>query len=141
MKIYEHKVKYYETDKMGIVHHSNYIRWMESARMDLFEQMGFPFARLEEMGAISPVVSVSCEYKSPTKFDDKIGIKVEVEEFKGVRLFLKYTVFNAETNVTAAIGHSSHCFVDSDNKPVVLKKHFPEFDAALRNLLCYNATD
>lgn len=135
MKIYEHKVKYYETDKMGIVHHSNYIRWMESARMDLFEQIGFPFSKLEEMGAISPVVSVSCEYKSPTKFDDKIGIQVEIEDFKGVRLYLKYTVFNTDTNAIAAIGRSSHCFVDRENRPVILKKQFPEFDEALKNLL------
>ena len=135
MNNYKHKVKYYETDKMGIVHHSNYIRWLESARMDMFEQMGFPFSRLEQMGAVSPVVSVSCEYKIPTKFDDRIEVSVEIEEFKGVRLYLKYTVYNAATGDVAALGRSVHCFVDADNKPIILKKHFPEFDKALRTLI------
>lgn len=134
MKNYEHKVKYYETDKMAIVHHSNYIRWMESARMDLFEQMGFPFSVLEEMGAVSPVVSVSCEYKTPTRFDDRIEISVEAEKFNGVRLYLKYTVYNAETGDIAATGQSVHCFVDESGKPIILKKQFPEFDSALRAL-------
>ena len=61
IKPYEHHVKYYETDKMGIVHHSNYIRWMEEARMDLMEQMGCSYKELEDAEIISPVISVASE--------------------------------------------------------------------------------
>ena len=61
---YEHTAQYYETDQMGIIHHSNYIRWMEEARMDLMDQMGFSYKAMEEMEIISPVLSVNCEYKS-----------------------------------------------------------------------------
>lgn len=59
---YEHHAKYYETDQMGIIHHSNYIKWMEEARMDLMEQIGLSYKQMEEMEIISPVLSVSCEY-------------------------------------------------------------------------------
>ena len=61
VKPYEHHVKYYETDQMRIVHHSNYIRWMEEARMDLMEQMGFGYDKMEELEIVSPVLSVSSD--------------------------------------------------------------------------------
>lgn len=61
---YDHKVQYYETDGMGIVHHSNYIRWFEEARVDLLEQLGFGYDRIEEAGYSGPVLEVSCQYKT-----------------------------------------------------------------------------
>ena len=61
--MYQHKVQYYETDKMGIVHHSNYIRWMEEARIDFLDSIDFGFAMLESQGVISPVIGVECDYK------------------------------------------------------------------------------
>ena len=64
---YEHNAKYYETDQMGIIHHSNYIRWMEEARMDMMEQMGFGYDKMEELEIISPVISVNCFGRSPAK--------------------------------------------------------------------------
>ena len=60
----EHKVQYYETDGMGIVHHSNYIRWFEEARVDLLEQLGFGYDRIEAAGYSGPVLEVSCQYKT-----------------------------------------------------------------------------
>ena len=69
--MYRHKVQYYETDKMGITHHSNYIRWMEEARVDFLEKEGWPYQRFEEEGLISPVISVECRYKKPTTFPMK----------------------------------------------------------------------
>ena len=56
MEVYRHKVQYYETDKMGITHHSNYIRWMEEARIWFLSEIGFSYAKLEEMGMVSPVL-------------------------------------------------------------------------------------
>ena len=88
MNLYQHKVQYYETDKMGIVHHSNYIRWMEEARTDFLSQIGWDYKRLEEMGVISPVTAVDCKYLVSTYFSDVITISVKVEEFRGVKLKL-----------------------------------------------------
>ena len=79
MNPYIKKVQYYETDMMGIVHHANYIRWMEEARIDFLDQMGFPYARMEAEGIISPVRAVSCQYKKPCTFGDTLNIAVVYE--------------------------------------------------------------
>lgn len=134
MEKYTHQVKYYETDKMGITHHSNYIRWMEEARVDFLDKMGFNYAKLEEDGIVSPVIGLECEYKTPTKFDELIEIEAKVEEFKGVKLTIKYTMKNIRTGDLVAVGRTKHCFLNSENKPIILKKIFPEFDQTLREL-------
>ena len=134
MKNYIHKVNYYETDKMGVTHHSNYIRWMEEARIYFLDQIGFGYAKLEEDGIISPVIGVECDYKIPTTFDERVEIKVEVEEFKGVKLIIKYTMLKPETQEIILVGRTKHCFLNTENKPIILKKSFPEFDTKLREL-------
>ena len=138
MEKYIHKVKYYETDKMGITHHSNYIRWMEEARIDFLENIGFGFKQLEKDGIISPVTEVECKYKTPTTFDDDVEISVDVGSFSGVRLTLKYEMTNKKTGDLVALCTSDHCFVNKDGKVIILKKSFPEFDKKLRELATKN---
>jgi acyl-CoA thioester hydrolase len=135
MEKYIHKVNYYETDKMGITHHSNYIRWMEEARIDYFDKNNLGYKQMEDSGIISPVVSVECDYKATTTFDDRIAISVVAEEFKGVKLILRYTMINVENNTLVCEGKSTHCFIDKDGKPIYLKKSHPEVDAQLKDLL------
>ena len=95
--IYKHKVQYYETDKMQVVHHSNYIRWMEEARVEFLEKIGASFVSLEEMGIISPVTEVNCRYENMMRFGDTAEIDVCLEEFGGVKMLVSYTMRNAET--------------------------------------------
>lgn len=128
--MYRHTVQYYETDKMGITHHSNYIRWMEEARIDFLAGHGWDYAKLESMGIISPVVSVECRYKQTTTFSDTVLIEVAVEEFKGVKLKLKYRMTD-EKGAEVCEARSEHCFLDQKGVPVRLKKEFPDFYAAL----------
>ncbi len=135
MEKYIHKVNYYETDKMGITHHSNYIRWMEEARIHFLEQIGFAYDKLENDGIISPVIAIECDYKMPTTFGDSVEINVEIEEFKGVKLIIKYTMKNIKTKEIVLIGKTKHCFVSKDNKPIILKKVFPEFDKKLKEII------
>ena len=130
---YIHTVQYYETDRMGITHHSNYIRWMEEARVDFLSQIGWDYARLEEMGIISPVINVNCDYKKTTTFSDKIAIKVLVKEFKGVKLFLSYEMKN-EDGVIVCTASSTHAFLTKEGKPVRVQKEYPEFYKALTEL-------
>lgn len=134
MERYIHKVNYYETDKMGITHHSNYIRWMEEARVDYLEQIGFGYKKLEEEGIISPVVGIECEYKESTTFDDEVEVEVLVEEFRGIKLVLKYNMYNSKTNKLVLTGKSKHCFI-TNGKPVVLKKISSEFAEKLTELV------
>ena len=131
--IYEHKVQYYETDKMGITHHSNYIRWMEEARVELLSKIGWPFDKLEALGIASPVVSVECRYRAATRFPDTVRISVTVEEFKGVKLKLRYTMSNEEGK-TVCEASSEHCFLDAGGFPIRLQKSFPAFYEALAAL-------
>ena len=135
MEDYIHKVQYHETDKMGITHHSNYIKWMEEARVDFLDQIGFGYARLERDGIISPVIGLECQYKHPTTFGDAVRVHVEVAEFKGVKLVIRYTMTDAATGSVVLTGSSTHCFTGEDGKPVILKKQFPEFDRVLKKLV------
>ena len=125
-----HKAQYYETDQMGIVHHSNYIRWFEEARVRLLDEIGFGYTRMESEGIISPVLSMSCEYKSMVKFGDCVYVLPKVEEFNGVKLKVSYKVIDVNTGELRTTGASSHCFLDRDYKPVNLKKtNMPLYEA------------
>ena len=135
MEEYIHKVNYYETDKMGITHHSNYIKWMEEARINFLEQIGFEYSKLEQEGIISPVIGIECDYKTPTTFDDEVEIDIKIKEFKGVKLVLEYIMTNKRTNEIVLVGISKHCFVNKENKPIILKKDFPDFDKKLKELI------
>lgn len=133
MNLYKHKVNYYETDKMGIVHHSNYIRWMEEARIDFFDQLGWNFRKIEDTGIVSPVVSVDCKYKNSTFFDDEIMIAVKVEEFKGVKLKLSYEMKRDDLVVCEA--HSEHCFLNAEGHILNLKREIPELYKTLNDMI------
>ncbi len=132
MHSYIHNVKYYETDKMGITHHSNYVRWMEEARMDFLKSLGYGMRRLESEGITSPVVSVECNYKHTTTFDDNIKIEVTLEEYTGVKLSMSYTMLNVETGTVVFTARSSHCFINKDGRPIAVSRKCPEFDKILK---------
>ena len=133
MNIYKHKVQYYETDKMGITHHSNYIRWMEEARIDFLSQIGWDYVRLESLGIVSPVVSISCNYKVVTTFSEVVEIETSVKEFKGIKLILSYEMKNTDGKVVCD-ATSTHCFLDENGRPIQLKKQFPELAEVLTEL-------
>jgi len=132
MKEYVHRVHYHETDKMGITHHSNYIKWMEEARIFFLEELGFNYAYLEEQGIVSPVINVECRYQQPTTFDDEVSIHTEVLEYNGVKLKIGYTMTNLKTGVPVAEATSMHCFTNDQGRPIILKKKHPEFDEVLK---------
>ena len=93
MFICKHEVQYYETDRMGITHHSNYVRWMEEARTFFLREIGWPYERIEEEGIISPVTSLSCEYKATSTFADEISIEITVKGVKSARLSFEYCLY------------------------------------------------
>lgn len=133
IKEYKRVINYYETDKMGITHHSNYIRFMEEARVDFLNQIGWNYAKLEEMGAISPVVNVNVNYKKPTTFSDEISIKVSVVEYSGVKVVFQYEMKKGDVLVCEA--KSIHCFINKEGKIVFVNQAWPELDATLKKLL------
>ena len=138
VKDYIRRVQYHETDKMGVVHHANYIKWMEEARIDFLEQIGYGYAKLEADGIISPVIGVECEYKRPCTFGDEIAIRAEICEFQRIKLVIRYTMINNATGETVAVGKTSHCFVTVKGAPIALKRQFPDLDELLRSLAVTN---
>lgn len=122
---YIFQVHYYETDKMGIVHHSNYIRWMEDARVNALHDANLDFAQMEEMGILSPVLSVSCEYKIPYVFGDTVIIYTSLTKFNGVKYEVSYKMTD-ESGRVHSLGTSSHCFTDINMKPMRIKNKYPE---------------
>jgi acyl-CoA thioester hydrolase len=120
--IYIHKVQYYETDQMGVVHHSNYIRWFEEARIYFLEQSNLNYENLEAEGIMSPVTSVECKYKSPARFGESVKICAKLQDFNGITFLITYEVTDFITGELRAEGSSSHCFLGKGGKLMSLKK-------------------
>jgi len=138
MEVYRHLVQYYETDKMGVTHHSNYIRWMEEARVHFLKAIGWDYVKLENMGAISPVINIECQYKLSTYFADEVDIEVSIFEYTGVKLVFSYVMKNQGGKVVCT-AKSSHCFLDENGRPLRLAKSFPELNDALSRLAAEDA--
>ena len=132
--IYERTINYYETDRMGVVHHSNYIRFLEEARCAYLKATGMPFGKFEEQGITIPVLEVKCKYKHHVTFADTICIKVIVKEFNGVRLTIGYEVKDKKTGNDVIIAETKHCFTDKNLRPINLKKYAPEFSDKFEDL-------
>lgn len=139
MKPYVRPVQYYETDRMGVTHHSNYVHWMEEARIDFMEQIGFSYAKMEKEGVFSPVVEISCRYRKPCTFGDVIAISVAVEAFSGVKLTLRYEMRSGEEVICTA--RSEHTFLDHDGRFVRMKRRLPDFCAAMENAVAQQETE
>lgn len=132
---YERKINYYETDRMGVVHHSNYIRFLEEARIVGLENIGLPFETLEENGITIPVLGVKCDYKYHVTFGDTIIINAFIKEYSGVRMTFGYKVRDKKTDKIVLLAETKHCFTNKDLKPINLKKHAPDFSKKFENLL------
>lgn len=131
---YQHKVQYYETDKMGVTHHSNYIRFMEEARVEWMDEMGCSYKTYEEMGVISPVIAARCTYKKTTTFDDIITVNVRMKEYNSVKLTVEYEM--KVDDKVVAVGETDHCFLHKESgRPVRMKKEYPQIEEILRNEL------
>lgn len=135
IKSYEHKVQYYETDQMGIVHHSNYIRWFEEARTYVLEEIGFGCKKMEECGVMSPVLAVNAEYKSMTHYSDIVCIDTKLASYNGIKLQLDYVIRDKATGEVRCSGYTRHCFLTPEGRPVSLKRSYPEIHRIFEELM------
>ena len=87
-------VRYYETDQMGIVHHSNYIRYFECGRSAMLKECGLPVEKIEEAGIMMPIVSVKCRYKVPARLGDTLRIVSIVDEMPRAKLEIRSEIYN-----------------------------------------------
>lgn len=133
--VYKREINYYETDKMGVVHHSNYIRYLEECRCAWLKSVDMPFDTLEENGVTIPVLAVNCTYKYHVTYGDTVIIKPYIKDYTGVRLTVGYTVTDEKTGALVLVGETKHCFTNIDLRPVNLKKFNPKFSNKFENLL------
>ena len=124
MFTYKHKIHYYETDRMGVTHHSNYIRFMEEARIAYLETIGASYAKIEADGIISPVIGVEGRFLHTTTFDDVVEVDVYVKSMTTFKLKLGYTM--RCTGVEVFEGWSLHCFLDKDGTPLSVDEYYPQ---------------
>ena len=133
--IYEHRIQYYETDQMKIVHHSNYIRWFEEARVFTLEEAGLGYDKMEAMGIISPVLGINADYKSMSRFSETVEIETTVSKYNGIKLALSYTIRDKATKEIRCVGESRHCFLDTEGNVISLKRSFPEVHRLFEEML------
>ncbi len=132
--IYKRTANYYETDMMGIVHHSNHIRYFEEARIAYMRQIGCDVLKMEQEGIIIPNVDAYAKYLLPVRFGEEVEIEVSLTTFTGARMEYTYTMRKQDGQV-AAQGHTLHCFVNPEFKPISLKRSFPAYFQALKAIL------
>src|SRR5574344_120316 len=131
----EHLVQYYETDQMGVAHHSNYIRWYEEASTRLLEDIGLRYAGVETEGVTSPVVAGTARYKSPAHYCDTVVIRAEITKYTGVRFDVTYKVYDKATQEVRCTGTSEHCFISRDGRILSLKRAMPEVHERLERII------
>ena len=110
---------------MGVVYYGNYFTWFEVWRNEFFRETNISYKKLEEQGVYLPVVRAKCDYLSPARYDDELQLVTEITKFSGAKLVFGYRVEN-EMGQVLAIGETVHAFVSDENKPISLKKKYPE---------------
>lgn len=119
------RVRYAETDAMGIAHHSSFVLWMEMGRTEFMRAYGFTYRQLEEMGVLLPVLEISLRYRQPAVYDDELRISTWVEELTRVRIKLAYTISRTAENVLLCEAFSLHTFAGPGGRPIRIT-HYPE---------------
>ncbi len=124
------KVRYQETDQMGVVYHANYLVWFEIGRTNLIEQLGFNYADMEHRGVVSPVIDIEAKYKKPLKYGDTATVKTIIEKYDGFRVVYYYEIFN-ESGELAVTGRTTHVCVKKETfRPISIRKSFPDWHEA-----------
>jgi acyl-CoA thioester hydrolase len=112
------RVRYAETDRMGLLHHANYIVYFEMGRTELLRQRGISYRDIEDSGHLLVVVEVGCKFKRPAYYDDMLTLRTTVERVTHVKIVHRYEVFR--DGVLLAEGHSTLACVDREGKPQAL---------------------
>ena len=129
------KVRYAETDQMGIVHHSNYYVYFETAREDFISGAGFSYKDMEDMGIMMPLVETQCRYFKGAKYAENLIIETTLEELSAVKVILQYKVIREKDNNLIAKGKTIQAFVDKKNFKILnMKKSNPALWYKLESL-------
>ncbi|WP_378953966.1 acyl-CoA thioesterase [Pelosinus sp. sgz500959] len=120
----QEKVRFVETDMMGVVHHSNYFRWFEMARVEYLRQAGILLTELMAEGIVFPITHVDCQYRASAKFDDIILIETTLDEVSPVKMVFTYRVIRKEDEVLLATGSTQNVFTGENGKIIRLSEKY-----------------
>ena len=120
------RVRYAETDKMGVVYYANYFVWFEVARTDLLRTLGWSYREMEQAGVSLPVIEAHCEYVRPARYDDELEIRTTGRLLSPVRMEFSYEVRLTTESMVAATGRTSHASVDPNGRPCRLPERIRE---------------
>lgn len=120
------RVRFAETDAMGIVHHSAYIVWFEAGRIAWMDAAGVPYAEMAAVGYHFAVIGVDADYRTPVRFGDTVQITSTVTELRSRKVTFAYEVRVAATGLLVATGHSRHICVDLEGRTAQIPAHFRE---------------
>lgn len=116
------RVRYKDTDQMGVVYNGNYFTWFEVGRVELLRDIGISYKDLERRGVFTAVAEAYCKYIKPARFDDEIIIKTRIRKLTETRIEFEYSLYRKDDELLLAKGYTLHVFVDKNIKPVNLKK-------------------
>jgi acyl-CoA thioester hydrolase len=115
------RVRYPETDRMGVAHHTHFLVWFELGRTELMRELGCTYASLEEgEGLFFPVVSVGAEFRAPARYDEELAITTRIARAAGARVRFEYSVSRLEDGVALATGFTEHAAVNRKGRPIRL---------------------
>lgn len=116
--VYTVRVRYADTDQMGVVYHARYLEWFESARTELLRIAGLPYKSIEDRGFFLPVIEAHCRYQHPVRYDEVVNLTTRLEEINRLKIKLQYQVFVEGDPVQHAEGWTLHCFTGKKGRPV-----------------------
>ncbi len=122
----ELRVRYQETDQMGVVYHTNYLVWFEVGRSSWVRELGISYRELEKMGLLLPLIDAYCQYRSPARYDDEIIVRTHVGEVSRSKLAFYYEILRKEDAKLLAKGKTTHLWVNRQMKRVDVQKDYPE---------------
>lgn len=140
-KYFEREINYYETDKMGVVHHSNYARFLEESRIDMMRYYGIPYDMLENKGYIIPVLELHSHFKESVKFGETVKIVPKFFKITALKFYISYIIYDETMTHVKHTAESVHCFLDEDFRPISLKKTEPELFERFQNMMEDNEND
>lgn len=132
---YRLKVRYPETDAMGIVYHAHYFPWLELGRTELIRELGFPYKTLEEKGIFVPVLEVNVKYLASAEYDDDIVIYTKVSQFSNVKISFYYEIKRELHKKTELLvrASSQHTWMNKNKNIVRLDRAYPELYETLKS--------
>jgi acyl-CoA thioester hydrolase len=131
------RVRYKDTDQMGVAYYANYFVWFEVGRCEFFRELGMTYKEMEKDEILLPVIEASCKYKYPSRYDDLLRITTRLVLLKNVKLGFHYEIFNMGKGTISVTGETVHAFVNKKGRPIVLRKKNPFYWRILKEKMYF----